>query len=210
MMPNLDHTTIIPFPDKAFWAELYQKSHGALVESVRRYSQTIADAEDAVEEAFYKLMHKKDPDAYGDRMPQTEKGWFWALYWQARAYLSHLRDRVGVHAMYVERISVELESVFACGHQGEEMDEEVRSRALARALETLRAEQDISRRNLEVFILRTKGGLSSKEVAANFGIAANNVDQIVYRVRRLVRKYGPRHFEAALRREGYGHYKWAA
>ena len=32
----------------------------------------------------------------------------------------------------------------------------------------------------------------------------------VYCVRRLVRKYGPRHFEAALRCEGYGHYKWAA
>ena len=200
---TLDDTKVIPFPNKSVWAVLYPKFYKLLVEKVRCYGITAADAEDAVAEAFHKLMYKKDPDAYGEKMPQTEKEWFWALYWQARAYLSHLRDHAGVHAKYVECISRELDSVFACGHQGEEMDEEVRSRALARALETLKAEQDISRRNLEVFILRTKGGLSSKEVAANFGTTANNVDQIVYRVRKIVRKYGPRHFEAALRREWY-------
>ena len=205
MMPNLDHTTIIPFPDKAFWAELYQKSHGALVESVRRYSQTIADAEDAVEEAFYKLMHKKGPDAYGDKMPQTEKGWFWALYWQARAYLSHLKDRCGVHAKYVNLVAPVLDDDFAPGYQGEAMDGDIRARALVRALETLKAEQDISRRDLLIYVCRRSEGVPSKEVAEKFGVTANNVDVITWRVGRLVRKHGPRHFEEALRHVGYGY-----
>ena len=200
---NLDDTKVIPYPNQSAWAVFYPKFYEPLVEKIRRYGITAADAEDAVEEAFHKLMHKKDPDAYGEKMPQTEKGWFWALYWQARAYLSHLRSHAGVHAKYVERISHELAGVFACGYQGEEMDGEVRSRALMRALETLKSDQDISRRDLEVFVLRTKDGLASKEVAAAYGIKANNVDQIVYRVRKIVRKYGPRHFEEALCREWY-------
>ena len=201
----LDDTKAIPYPNQSAWAVFYLKFYEPLVEKVRCYGMAAADAEDAVEEAFHKLMHKKDVAAYGEKMPQTEKGWFWALYWQARAYLSHLRSHAGIHAKYVERISRELESVFAFGHQGEEMDGEVCSRALARALETLRAEQDISRRDLEVFVRRTKEGVASKVVAVAYGTTANNIDQIVFRVRRLVRKYGPRHFEAALRREGYGY-----
>ncbi len=94
--------------------------------------------------------------------------------------------------------------MFACGHQGEEFDHEILSRALVRALETLKEEQDISRRNLEIYICRKKYDMPAKEVATKFNIKANNVDQIVSRVKALVEKHGPRHFEAALRREGYG------
>ena len=46
--------------------------------------------------------------------------------------------------------------------------------------------------------------MPAKEVAAKFNIKANNVDQIVSRVKALVEKHGPRHFAAALRRERYG------
>ena len=46
--------------------------------------------------------------------------------------------------------------------------------------------------------------MPAKEVAAKYNIKANNVDQIVSRVKALVEKHGPRHFAAALRREGYG------
>ena len=205
MKITLDDTKTISYPNSLIWAAFYSKFYGTLVAKFRSYGAPVADAEDAVAEAFHKLMHKKDRDAYGENMPQTEKGWFWALYWQSRAYLSHLRGHAEVHAKYVERISKELDGVFACGHQGEEMDEEIRSRALARALKTLKEDQDLSHRDLEVFVCRTKDGLPSKEVAAVYGITANHVDQIVYRVRRIVRKYGPRHFESALRREGYGY-----
>ena len=83
------------------------------------------------------------------------------------------------------------------------MDEEIRNRALTRALETLRAEQDISKRNLEIYVFRMKDGVPSKVVAEMYNVTANNVDQITWRVGRLVRKHGPRHFEHALKREGY-------
>lgn len=205
MKITLDDTKTISYPNRLVWASLYLKFYKALVEKVSRYGMTAADVEDAVAEAFHKLMHKKDLDAYGEKMPQTEKAWFWALYWQARSYLSHLRGHADVHAKYVERISSELDSIFSCGHQGEEMDREIRCRALSQAFITLKEEQDISRRDFEVFIRRTKDSMPSKEIAAVYGISANNVDQIVYRVRRIVRKHGPRHFEAALRREGYGY-----
>jgi len=210
MKIELDDTVTIAFPNKAFWAEFYQKSHDVLVERVLRHCQAVADAEDAVEEAFYKLMHKKDPEAYGDKMPHTEKAWFWALYWQARAYLSHLKDRCGVHAKYVNLVAPEFEDAFAPGHQGKAMDDDIRSRALVRALETLKAEQDISRRDLLIYVCRRSEGVPSKEVAEKFGVTANNVDVITWRVGQLVRKHGPRHFEEALRHEGCGHYKCAA
>ena len=80
----------------------------------------------------------------------------------------------------------------------------LRSWSLVYTLEALKPEQDISRRNLSIYVCRMAGGMSSKEVAKKYGLKANNVDQIVWRVGRLVRKHGPRHFAAALRREGYG------
>ena len=46
--------------------------------------------------------------------------------------------------------------------------------------------------------------MPAKEVAAKYNIKANNVDQIVSRVKALVEKHGPRHFALALRRERYG------
>lgn len=205
MKINLDDTTDLPFPSMADWAMRHQKFYEPLVEIVSRFCINVADAEDAVEEAFCKLMYKKDPDAYGEKMPRTEKDWFWALFWQARSYLSHLKDRKEVHAKYVNFAAAELEDAFATDHQGEWMDEDVRSRALVRALETLKAEQDISRRNLEIYVSRKSGVMSAKAVAEKYNITANNVDQITWRVGRLVRKHGPRHFEAALRHEGYGY-----
>ena len=205
MNMTLDDTRIIPYPSLSDWASFYSKFNGPLVERVLRYGATVADAEDAVAEAFYKLIHKKDPDAYGDRMPHTEKAWFWALYWQARAYLSHLKDRCGVHAKYVNLVAPEFEDAFALGHQGKAMDDDIRARALVRALETLKAEQDISRRDLLIYVCRRSEGVPSKVVAEKFNLTANNVDVITWRVGQLVRKHGPRHFEEALRHVGYGY-----
>ena len=200
---NLDAVTPVAFPDAAAWAAMYAKFFAPLVGSLSR-AYCLADREDAVEEAFHKLMHKKDRNAY-EKEPETEKDWFYVLRWQARAYLSHMKDRLETHAKYVESCSKALADVFACGHQGEAMDADIRTRALARALETLKAEQDISKRNLGIYVSRIKDGVPSKVVAEMHHVTANNVDQIAWRVMRLVRKHGPRHFEAALRREGYGY-----
>ena len=105
----------IDFPTCNVWGELYSKFRKQLMAKLSSY-YCLADREDAVESAFDKLMNKKDKDAYGDKMPKTENGWFWALYWQARAYLSHMREHGDVHARYVEEMAKELENVFAPGY----------------------------------------------------------------------------------------------
>ena len=201
MQIKLDNTTTVSYPTMAVWAAYYAKFHDSLLGLAGRHSANSADAEDAVEEAFDKLMHRKDPAAYGGKMPTTESGWFWALYWQVRSFLSHLKDRADVHAKYVERFAQELEDAFAPWHQGEALDSDLHSRALVRALETLKAEQDISRRDLEIYIARTKDGIPAKAVAEKHGIKPGHVDVINHRVKLLLQEHGLRHFEAALRHE---------
>ena len=205
---KLDSVTVVPFPDSAAWAAFYEKFFGPLVNSLN-HAYGLADRQDAVEEAFYKLMFKKDRDAY-EKEPGTESDWFHALRWQARAELSHRRERDERHAKYVEEAAKALADVFACGHQGEEMDAELRSRALVRALEMFRKEQDISRRDLYIYTAIETGEVSGRELATRYHTTPDNVYVIKYRVGRLLRKYGPRCFERALKKEGYISFTFAA
>ena len=208
-MMKLDSTTTVSFPSSAEWAAYYVKFHKALVNGLNsRYC--LADREDAVEEAFHKLMHKKDIEAYGERVPQTEADWFYNLRWQARAYLSHLRERTERHAKYVEHMAETLADVFACGHQGEAMDSEIRTLTLVRALEEFRKEQDVSRRNLEVYTLLGMGEMSVKDLAQRYKTTENNIYAIKFRTGRLLRKYGPRCFERVLQGAGYRVFSAAA
>ena len=195
----LDAKTPVAYPNRETWGMFYEKFRLPLVNGLnRKYSY--ADREDAVEEAFHKLMHKKDMMAYGEKLPQTEVDWYWNLHWQARSFLSHLKSRSDLHAKYVETMSKELEDAFIPGLQGIALDSKIRSEALVKALEIFKAEQDISRRDLNVYALRMSG-VKAKEVASRLGITANNVDQIKYRVGILLRKRGPRCFVRALRQE---------
>jgi len=187
---------------------MHEKFFAPLVNSLN-HAYSFADREDAVEEAFYKLMFKKDRDAY-EKEPETEKDWFYALRWQARAALSHRRENAECHARYVEEAAKALADVFSCGHQGEEMDAEIRSRALARALETFRKEQDVSRRDLDIYVGIETGEASGRELAARYRLTSDNVYVIKYRVGRLLRKHGPRCFERALKKEGYISFTFAA
>lgn len=199
---NLDSVTPVAFPDSATWAGFYAKFWDKLVNSLNgRYC--VADREDAVEEAFHKLMHKKDVAAYGEKVPQTEADWYWNLHWQARSFLSRIKERVERHSRYVEEMSKALADVFACGHQGEEMDADIRSRALVRALETFRREQDVSRRALAIYVGIETGVATGQELAKRYRLTSDNVYVIKCRVGHLLRKYGPRCFERALKMEGY-------
>ena len=200
---TLDDVTILEFPDSDTWAGFYAKFRTKLVNGLNG-SYSLADREDAVEEAFHKLMHKKDRAAYGEKMPRTEADWYWNLYWQARSHLSHMKDRCDRHAKYIEEMSGLLSGAFAGGHCGAGMDAGVRTRALARALDALRRDQDISRRDLVIYIGLAARGLSAATFVKRFGTTANNAYQIKFRVGNLIRKYGPRYFEEALRREGFG------
>ena len=67
---TLDAEKIIEFPDFKTWAGLYAKFKDPLVKSLNS-SYSLADREDAVEEAFHKLMHKKDREAYGEKVPRS-------------------------------------------------------------------------------------------------------------------------------------------
>jgi len=186
-------------PSAEYWAELYAKSRARLVNSLgNRYS--LADREDAVEHAFDKLMHRKSAEAYGEKFPQSESDWLRHLYWQAKSYLAHLKSHVGVHAKYVESMSKELEGVFAADSLDFFLDSETRSAALSKALELFKSEQDVSRRDLGVFILRASHEIPSKEVAARYGISEENVNVIKFRVGKLLRKHGPDCYDRALHR----------
>ena len=196
---KLDETTVIGFPTEEGWADLYQRLRRALVHGLSA-NYCLADREDAVEEAFHKLMHKKDMTAYGEKLPQTEADWYWNLHWQARSFLSHLKSRSDLHAKYVEVMSKELEDAFIPGLQGIALDSKTRSDALVRALEIFKAEEDISRRDLNVFVLRERLQMPSKKVAARYKLTVENVDVIKHRIGKLLRKYGPDCYSRALRR----------
>ena len=201
-MIKLDATTIVSYPTSSKWADYYERFHRSLVNSLNgRYC--VADREDAVEEAFHKLMHKKDMAAYGEKMPQTEADWYWNLHWQARSFLSRIKERAERHSRYVEAMSKALAGIFACGHQGEEMDAGISTRALVRALETFRKEQDVSRRDLVIYVGIETGAVSGMELAKRYQLTAENVYVIKHRMGHLLRKHGPRCFERAIRREGY-------
>ncbi len=201
-MIKLDAATIVSYPTPSKWAEYYGKFRRSLVNSLNgRYC--VADREDAVEEAFHKLMHKKDVAAYGEKVPQTEADWYWNLHWQARSFLSRIKDRAERHSRYVEDMSKALTGIFACGHQGEEMDADIHARALVRALETFRKEQDVSRRALAIYVGIETGVATGPELAKRYRLTSNNVYVIKCRVGHLLRKYGPRCFERALQMEGY-------
>ena len=185
--------------DNTAWAELYGKFRTRLINGLNS-NYCFADREDAVEFAFDKLMHRKDINAYGDKYPRTEKDWLSHLHWQAKSFLSHLKSRFDLHAKYVEVMSKELEDAFIPGLQGIALDSKTRSEALVRALEIFKAEQDISRRDLNVFVLRERLQMPSKKVAARYNLTVENVDVIKHRIGKLLRKYGPDCYIRALRR----------
>ena len=60
---KLDSVTVVPFPDSAAFGAMHEKFFEPLVNSLN-HAYSFADREDAVEEAFYKLMFKKDREAY--------------------------------------------------------------------------------------------------------------------------------------------------
>ena len=189
----------IDFPTSNVWGELYSKFRKQLMAKLSSY-YCLADREDAVESAFDKLMNKKDKEAYGDKMPKTEEGWFWALYWQSKSYLSHMREHGVVHARYVEEMAKELENAFDPGYAGEFLDDEVYSKALSSALNSFRKDQDISCRDLKIYLAAAYRKIPAKVLASKFKTSENNVYVIKFRVGKLLEKHGKKYFQAALKK----------
>ena len=198
---NLDSKKIVDFPSRNLWGEFYSRFRKSLLAKLSSY-YCLADREDAVEFAFDKLMNKKDKDAYGDKMPKTENGWFWALYWQAKSYLSHMKEHCIVHAKYVEEMAKELEGVFVPGYFGESLDEEVYSAVRSLAFGNLVKDQDLRERDLDIFTDAEIHEESTKTIAAKYDITDNNVYQIKFRIKNILEKYGKKYFNEALERVG--------
>ena len=194
---RFDDTIAIGFPSYEEWTILYRILRLPLVNSLSK-GYSYADREDAVEEAFHKLMHTKDIEAYGDSLPQTEADWFWQLRWQARSFLSHMKDRAKCHAKYVERASREIFGMIAAV-QGLDLDRAVYRNALAKALEIFCREQDISRRNICIYLRVALRNESAKSVGRLFNVTENHVYQINFRMRNLLRKHGSDCIRRALR-----------
>ena len=185
--------------DNATWAGMYSRLRDRLVKGLDgRYC--LADREDAVECAFDKLMHRKDREAYGDKVPQTEEDWYWNLHWQARSFLSRIKCRAERHAKYVEFMSRELQDAFTPGFSTDVIDIGELSEILDRALEIFKSEQDISRRDLNIYVLRQRFQVPSKKIAARYRLTVENVDVIKHRIGKLLKKYGPDCYGQALRR----------
>ena len=70
-----------------------------------------------------------------------------------------------------------------------------------RALEIFKSEQDISRCDLNVFVLRARPQMPSKKIAARYNLTVENVDVIKHRNGKLLRKYGRDCYLRALRRD---------
>lgn len=187
------------FPSRDTWGRIYDKYHARIVARLSSW-YCLADREDAVEEAFDKLMNRKDPEAYGGKMPATAEAWCDALYWQARSFLSHMKEHSQIHAKHVEKLAKELEEAFVPGNQGAFLDADVYSRALSLALDSLRKDQDISRRNLEIYVGIAANGIPGRELAKKFNISEENVYTIKCRVAKLIEKYGKDYFQAALKK----------
>ena len=77
-------------------------------------------------------------------------------------------------------------------------------------LEEFRKDQDVSRRNLEVYTLLGMGEMSVKDLAQRYKTTENNIYAIKFRTGRLLRKYGPRCFERVLQGAGYREFSAAA
>lgn len=137
-------------------------------------------------------------------MPRTESDWFYNLYWQARSYLSHMKERGDIHAKYVELAAAELADAFAKGHQGELMDSEIRKAALERAFDMFRREQDISKKDIEIFRALSGRKESGRSLSRKYKISETNVYVIKPRVGRLLNKHAERYFERAIDEEGFG------
>ena len=194
---RFDNTIAIGFPSYVEWTKLYRALRLPLVNSLS-HGYSYADREDAVEEAFHKLMHKKDVEAYGDKLPQTEEAWFLQLRWQARSYLSHMNDHAKCHAKYIERASKEMFGMIAAV-QGLDLDRAVYRNALAKALEIFCREQDIPRRNISIFMRVAIRNESAQSVGRLFNVTENHVYQIKFRIKNLLRKHGIDCLRRALR-----------
>lgn len=181
-----------------------------------RLKGRVEDKDDAIAEVACKcigiglgtgvcLMFDKDPFATA----RTREQWIAFAVWQCRARLGIIHssrnywidpgeDAQSEEADYRRRKvdefkAYEFDRESGCHHPipGRSYDESVRYRAGYKVLEDLVAELSVSRRDMQIWMACDMFRRDRAELAEKFDVKPNNLDQVIFRVRHKIRKFGP-------------------
>ena len=151
------------------------------------------------------LSWEKDPFA----ACRTQEEWLAFVTWQCRARLGVIRakreywldpgeDAQGEEAEYRrhkvdEFKAYEFDREIGCHRPipGRSYDESVSARAAYKVLEDLVADLSVSRRDMQIWMACDMLRRDRAELAAEFGVKPNALDQVIFRVRNKLRKFGP-------------------
>ena len=184
---NLDAVTKIQYPTQDTWGKFYQDWNKSLVEGLGN-QHDLMDRQDAVSDAFVKLMMRKDKGEYV-HVPETEREWYGCIKWQAKACLSHAYGSRTTREKHHKAAMVEwiANTPVACSCN---IDSEVRAAALYRTLREVCREAGMKKVNVEAYIRWYLNGENSADVALELGTTVQNLHVIRFRVEKLLREKG--------------------
>lgn len=185
-MQKLADNVTIPYPTQEKWVEFYTQWARTLTKALGlRHNEM--DREDAVVSAFTKLMARR-PENFPHH-PDTEKGWYNCILWQAKGALSHLYESKTIrekhHKLAMEERLCEGICLNRCT-----IDGNIRERAAFETLFQLCSNAGIKSENVAAYCRCYLEGEDSKSVTKAFGITANNLYAIRFRIERLLAAKG--------------------
>lgn len=155
--------------------ELFARYAGRVYTFAMRCMQSEAEAEDVVQETFMRI--------WNGRRTLDPRGAFKAyMFTIALNIVRKHFNRRALRLRYMESAAIEEAEALTTENPGDTIDMET----ARRRAETLLAR--LPERKREIFLRRRDGGLSSREIAAEFGISPGTVDNVVAEVRRLLRR----------------------
>ena len=185
-MQKLGDSMMIPYPNQEKWVEFYTKWATSLTKALGlRHCEM--DREDAVVSAFAKLMARRPEDF--PHHPDTEKGWYNCILWQAKGALSHLHENKAIREKY-HKLAMDERLREGTGVTRCTIDQNVRQTAAFETLFELCSNAGIKSKNVEAYCRCYLEGEDSKSVAKALGITANNLYAIRFRIERLLAAKG--------------------
>lgn len=160
--------------DAVAFDELFVRYAGRVYAFAMRCLQSESEAEDVVQETFLRVWssrHALDPK-------RSIRAYMFAI---ALNIMRKYFNRRALKLRYLESAAAGEIEAAVLENPGDNIDMEAARRRVEALLEGL------PERKREVFLRRRDGGLSSREIAAEFGISSGRVDNIVAEVRRMVR-----------------------
>lgn len=190
---QLNDTTTIAYPDTEMWGDFHVRFRQRLVDGLYfKYSQ--ADREDAVSSAFAKLLARRGPEDFKGKVPKTEADWFWALHWQAKAYLSHMVEKDSRLNDYRETERVAHAGDVQNPEQGRDLDRERLRVDLRETFTNMCKAYGISDKHARIYWDWCVVAEPSDTVADRYLVTKNNLYQIKNRILRVLRDQGRLYF----------------